>query len=382
MATRTVDPASTSSVSQASSISRAGRASGIPRPKFGNPKYTRDRSPVYHTPANTSRAVKPTSENGSGLNSQPSEATAKNNNEYSPSPGHSLFSGRDVSLSFIEGWSESGSRKLPSIQTRLSQEIQSTVKSYFSELRRRYVLQTLRQYDLMKYSTTLIKEQDIKIDDVNGRVYHRDRPELVQSTRDIDDIELVKLRALYPEPFSSNDPSSGRRPPEYAPIVYNGPSPSRSGGGAGDNNQPPGNPNGGPGAPGDGPPDNSDNGSRGDSNNPRGRGNLPSGNPGGDHGDDGNPPSEPDNEGPSPNNSDSENDDRNNPFERARFTSIEPALTQKREWVYDPTPQSEEEMLKAAFKPLEDLIKTNLHCSSPKGNGNIQKTLIQSLPKP
>jgi hypothetical protein len=39
-------------------------------------------------------------------------------------------------------------------------------------------------------------------------------------------------------------------------------------------------------------------------------------------------------------------------------------------------------MLKAAFKPLEDLIVTNLHCDPIKGNGGIQKTLIQSLPKP
>ncbi|KAF9256222.1 hypothetical protein L218DRAFT_1081456 [Marasmius fiardii PR-910] len=94
------------------------------------------------------------------------------------------------------------------------------------------------------------------------------------------------------------------------------------------------------------------------------------------------PPSEPDNEGPSPNNSDDERDSRYDPHERARFTSLEPALAQKREWTYDPTPQSREELLLAAFGPIEELIRSTLHSSPDGGNSNIQKTLIQSLPKP
>ncbi|KAK1236509.1 hypothetical protein PQX77_000243, partial [Marasmius sp. AFHP31] len=66
----------------------------------------------------------------------------------------------------------------------------------------------------------------------------------------------------------------------------------------------------------------------------------------------------------------------------ARFTSVDPALTERKKWVYDPTPQSEDEMLKAAFKPIEELINAYLFCKPLRGNVGVQKTLIQSLPKP
>ncbi|KAF9256508.1 hypothetical protein L218DRAFT_1007298 [Marasmius fiardii PR-910] len=67
---------------------------------------------------------------------------------------------------------------------------------------------------------------------------------------------------------------------------------------------------------------------------------------------------------------------------RLRYPSEDPEMLQKRIWAYDPTPQSEDEMLKAAFKGFKELITTYLYCKPLKGNTGIQKTLLQSLPKP
>ncbi|KAF9255495.1 hypothetical protein L218DRAFT_1081822 [Marasmius fiardii PR-910] len=120
--------------------------------------------------------------------------------------------------------------------------------------------------------------------------------------------------------------------------------------------------------------------------------NRPSGGPGGDP--DGNGP--PDDPGDPNSGPPSEDSDDGTGTERegdrlvsearivaTRQSTVEPTLSGKCEWVYDPTPQSEEEMMKAAFKPIETVIKTYLHHRPLKGNAaNIQKTLIQLLPKP
>ncbi|KAF9258427.1 hypothetical protein L218DRAFT_990528 [Marasmius fiardii PR-910] len=247
----------------------------------------------------------------------------------------------DDKISYIRGWSDVD-RHLPSIRSSLSQEVEST---------------------------------DIQIDDITNRVYHTRHPELSLPADDIQDAEIIKLRSTFPEPFSRDDPSPLRRPPEYPPIGFSGPVPSGSG------NRPSQNPPSGNagGSPGGDPPNNPSGGAGGNPNddnfgnwhhNARSCNNLnPSGNPGGDP-------------GPSPNNSDDERDSHNDPHERARFTSLEPALAQKREWTYDPTPRSREELLLAAFGPIEELIRSTLHSSPDGGNSNIQKTLIQSLPKP
>ncbi|KAF9254856.1 hypothetical protein L218DRAFT_951229 [Marasmius fiardii PR-910] len=66
---------------------------------------------------------------------------------------------------------------------------------------------------------------------------------------------------------------------------------------------------------------------------------------------------------------------------RLRYPSEDPEMLQKRIWTYDSTPQSEDK-LKAAFKGFEELITTYLYCKPLKGNTGIQKTLLQSLPKP
>ncbi|KAK1218171.1 hypothetical protein PQX77_019156 [Marasmius sp. AFHP31] len=64
------------------------------------------------------------------------------------------------------------------------------------------------------------------------------------------------------------------------------------------------------------------------------------------------------------------------------YTLVKPTLSDRKKWTYDPTPQSEDEMLKAAFKPIEDLIIATLFGNPVPGNVGVQKTLLQSLPKP
>ncbi|KAF9264003.1 hypothetical protein L218DRAFT_987342 [Marasmius fiardii PR-910] len=61
---------------------------------------------------------------------------------------------------------------------------------------------------------------------------------------------------------------------------------------------------------------------------------------------------------------------------------IDWTFNEKEEFMYDPKPLSEEEILRAAFKHYEDLIRFHLFGKPTKGNQNIQKTIIQNIPKP
>ncbi|KAF9257665.1 hypothetical protein L218DRAFT_948984 [Marasmius fiardii PR-910] len=54
---------------------------------------------------------------------------------------------------------------------------------------------------------------------------------------------------------------------------------------------------------------------------------------------------------------------------------------EKEEFTYDPTPQSEEEVLRSAFRNFEDLITFHLLGEPNKANTNVQKTIIQSIRK-
>ncbi|KAL0565142.1 hypothetical protein V5O48_016889, partial [Marasmius crinis-equi] len=69
-------------------------------------------------------------------------------------------------------------------------------------------------------------------------------------------------------------------------------------------------------------------------------------------------------------------------FGETRFSSADRTFNEKEEYTYNPTPQSEEEILRAAFRTYEDLIIFHLHGAPTNGDNNIQKTIIQSIPKP
>ncbi|KAL0569230.1 hypothetical protein V5O48_012736 [Marasmius crinis-equi] len=248
----------------------------------------------------------------------------------------------------MQGWSEPAcntTRPLPSVVSNASQ-IEKRVRDYKIELRRRYVLWFLRKYDLHLYSTTLINPVDIK-----------DKPQLVQKMYPIQDAEVDKIRTIYPEPFSENDPSSARRPSEN----------SRDGRGSGAPNGgvPPGMPGGSDGGDSD---DNHSGGRRGGGGFPGGSG--PPGNP-----------DRPSNPGVEDYDDISKRGDIGDQSKGVRYTSVDPTLVRKKEWSYGPTPLSEEELLKVAFKTFEDLIVKYLYCE-PVDNGSVQKTLLQSLPKP
>ncbi|KAF9255415.1 hypothetical protein L218DRAFT_991888 [Marasmius fiardii PR-910] len=237
-------------------------------------------------------------------------------------------------------------------RNRINEPSPSPGNSLFS---REWSEPSVSQEDLVDEmnAVAINRDQDIQIDDVKNCVYHTGRPELTLPADDIWDAEIVKLRSKFPELFSRDDPSPLRRPPEYPPIGFSGPVPFVSG------NQP--------------------------------SQNFPSGNVGGFPG--GDPP--------------------NNPSSGAGGTAIilipleirvvilmamvpqvNPIMRDlvrltlrmseipRREWTYDPTPRSREELLLATFGPIEDLIRSTLHSSPDGGNSNIQKTLIQSLPKP
>ncbi|KAJ8089709.1 hypothetical protein PM082_014974 [Marasmius tenuissimus] len=80
------------------------------------------------------------------------ETDNDNMNEDSVSQRLPTPSEKDTQWSYrIDGWSEfqrNIRRPLPSVASRASQQIQSRVHEYQRELRRRYVLQVLRDYDL------------------------------------------------------------------------------------------------------------------------------------------------------------------------------------------------------------------------------------------
>ncbi|KAF9259718.1 hypothetical protein L218DRAFT_1003458 [Marasmius fiardii PR-910] len=229
----------------------------------------------------------------------------------------------------------------------------------------------LREEDLQNSSFSYIDAQGIVIDTVNNTVYHPNCPTIIQLMHPIEWAEVKKLCTMHPVPFSVDDPNPNRRPKLPAPFQHN-----RSGN-PGPNPPPGGDSN---------DPNSNDSHNKRDPpphlNSNRGNGNI-----GGfaDPPDDGGPPSDPDepsgSSGASDYDSSPENPSAEHP-EVTRYTSVGPTLSNKKKWTYDPTPHSEEEMLKAAFKPLEDLITAYLFCKPLRGNTGVQKTLIQSLPKP
>ncbi|KAK7021761.1 hypothetical protein VNI00_017272 [Paramarasmius palmivorus] len=297
---------------------------------------------------------------------------------------------------------ETRSQSPLSTGTNISQITQSRVQAYHADLRRRFVLQTLRDQDLLTHSTTLIEDQGVYMDE-NDMVYHIRHPKIKQPARPIEDIEIAVQRSIYPEPFSEDDPVQQRRPQKSSsnhstPVEDDAP-PHKEGDPDKDKADKPKQPQK------KTPPQKS--GGRHPTDNrrkftrPSNRQNQ------GPPSDDGDPPrdSDPDN-GPdssgTPSQSENEDDlqeqqdraprstkspnpqgEKPSVFGRTRFSSADPTFNEKQVYTYDPTPQSDEELLRAAFKTFEDLIVSYLHCPSTKGrNNNVQKTLLANIPKP
>ncbi|KAF9260285.1 hypothetical protein L218DRAFT_1053072 [Marasmius fiardii PR-910] len=278
MATRTIQRGPTNSQPASS---RSNPTSGAPKsgaPAADTTRPVPKKPAVFHTPSNIPASIKSTPSNDTSNNRKPSEAssteTAQNYVDASashPSANNSLFDEPSVSAAEILSetnqtaarhgkqtlptlqvhqssaldeelapedsisdddqppfsmtrWSQYSHRSTPSLRSHVSQEIESKVQGYFSELCHRYVLQRLRAHDLMNYRTSTIPKQDIVIDETTNKIYHVDRPELTQPTYPIEDTEILKVRSVpqFSEPFAESDPNPNRRPHLYLPIGFKG----------------------------------------------------------------------------------------------------------------------------------------------------------------
>ncbi|KAK1227976.1 hypothetical protein PQX77_009023 [Marasmius sp. AFHP31] len=253
----------------------------------------------------------------------------------------------------------------------------------------------MRDSDLMQYSTTRIEDQRIHVDE-REMIYHERNPRIRQPVRPIEDNEVAPLRMIYPEPFSDQDPIHGRQSQrvhhahpreegEYIPLYQQRLRASL------DQHQAntslnPRSPSGGPEPnPSDSEPDRSGRGNNGCGGGPPGS--DPPGDPYGDPSDH------------EPHNSE---DEYNQDLQRSlsnssalldvapkpavfgctRFSSVDPTFNEKETFEYDPTPKTEEKVLRAAFRTFERLIERQLYGPGSSAPNNAQKTVIQNIARP
>ncbi|KAF9259783.1 hypothetical protein L218DRAFT_1003413 [Marasmius fiardii PR-910] len=69
-------------------------------------------------------------------------------------------------------------------------------------------------------------------------------------------------------------------------------------------------------------------------------------------------------------------------FNQTRYSSVDTTFSTTEQYVYDPTPQSEEAILLSTFRTFEDLIRRRLFGPASSTPNNAQKTVIQNIPKP
>ncbi|KAF9251454.1 hypothetical protein L218DRAFT_951995 [Marasmius fiardii PR-910] len=183
-------------------------------------------------------------------------------------------------------------------------------------------------------------------------------------------LAIKTYRDIYPELFSPNDPVVQSTPdlPEDSSIGSNESRKEYNGRKGTCHNSPNNNSH----APsGGGPPDGG----------PPGGGGPPS--------DDGNDPDETDS-GDEMNQFTNRNNRRSGPLERSQtifgqtqYSSADMTFSEKETYVYDPTPLTEAEVLRAAFRRFEDLIIFQLFPkASDTATSNLRKNVLQSIPKP
>ncbi|KAF5343197.1 hypothetical protein D9758_016930 [Tetrapyrgos nigripes] len=104
--------------------------------------------------------------------------------------------------------------------------------------------------------------------------------------------------------------------------------------------------------------------------------------PSGSDGDNSLPPSSQDDEISLNNNDDYPKPPKPAVFGRTRYSSVDRTFNERETFSYDPTPRTEEEVMRACFRSIEELIIKQLHGPPIGGNTNVQKTILQSIPKP
>ncbi|KAJ3765033.1 hypothetical protein FB446DRAFT_795461 [Lentinula raphanica] len=225
-------------------------------------------------------------------------------------------------------------------------------------LRRRVILQILRNTDLQNSSTTLISDQGVIMNISEGTVVACEQPKIMVAFSPIRDEEFEPYRKQYPAPFSEDDRVRGVGP--RSPVI-----PDRE--------------------PGDEPPPRQGGGSewsRPPSNNER-----PPPNAfrvdGGDEG----PPEPSDNGRPG-------NDDRSDRHSRHPSEGSIPRMGVPERfnprslagigefYTYEPKTVSEEDCLNEILRVYIDLVNYHLIMKPATGNNNAQKTILQNIPKP
>ncbi|KAJ3975294.1 hypothetical protein EV361DRAFT_889770, partial [Lentinula raphanica] len=252
----------------------------------------------------------------------------------------------------------------PTTDTNVSNASVSTARymEYERGIRRRVILQLLRNTDLQNSSTTLISDQGVTMNISEGTVVANEHPKVVIAFSPIRDEEFEPYRKLFPAPFSEQDtarsPTHSRPPISHNREPYgeppDGTPPRRDGSERSrrtppDNRLPPGPPRSRGG--GGGPPEPSDDGGRGNDDRDERSSRHPS---------EGSEPRVP-------------IPDKFNPRSLAGIGEV---------YMYEPKTVSEEECLNEILRVYIDLVNYHLIMKPATGNNNAQKTMLQNIPRP
>ncbi|KAJ3831096.1 hypothetical protein F5878DRAFT_677946, partial [Lentinula raphanica] len=278
------------------------------------------------------------------------------NNKFSRSPSVVKGKQREEEISVVNPPTSIA----PSNDTMMSNTSVSTARYMEFErgLRRRVILQILRNTDLQNSSTTLISDQGVIMNISEGTVVACEQPKIKVAFSPIRDEEFEPYRKQYPAPFSEDDKVRGVGP--RSPVI-----PDRE--------------------PGDEPPPRQGGGSersRQPSNNER----PPPNNFRVDGGDEG--PPEPSDDG-GPGNNDRDNRSSRHPSEGSILRMGVPEQFNPRSlagigefYTYEPKTVSEEDCLNEILRVYIDLVNYHLIMKPATGNNNAQKTILQNIPKP
>ncbi|THU81644.1 hypothetical protein K435DRAFT_873088 [Dendrothele bispora CBS 962.96] len=112
-----------------------------------------------------------------------------------PPVDRGIINDNDLNVGTSDAPSENENHEEPDQQdpdrvSHASSSTQSRVRQYHQQLRYSYVLQTLREDDLLNYSPTQIPNQRIYETADGMHIYHADNPEIIQPIRPIEDEEL------------------------------------------------------------------------------------------------------------------------------------------------------------------------------------------------
>ncbi|KAF8832796.1 hypothetical protein HHX47_DHR1001720 [Lentinula edodes] len=257
---------------------------------------------------------------------------------------------------------------------------------YQDTLRLRVALEMLRRDDIMKNNKSIIPEQGIEVEDDFG--YDTTHPNIRINWKKITETELRRYRKKYPEIGRKQNqgnrpgPSNGRS--EFQQTNHQVPQHRQSIGGnreQGNASVPPRNT----------PSPIGRNPSRDQSPPPPNPNHFRSG-VGRGSGGAGGPPGDP--SGPGGGGDDNGSDDDpnrghrrnsrgpNQPAGPHRYGSEDPNASIEERFEYDPTPRSEEEVLRASFQRYEQLIMFYLYGPPLNQNSAAQKAILQNIPKP